>query len=307
MMGKIKKLKENGLDAVKEHIEWKMTLREDENKRKIMREAAAGKDFVSRNILGSWMMLSVDDVGLSWELFKDGIREEKAVQEVDKYVGLGDVVLDIGANIGYYALFESLLVGDGGKVYAVEPVRSNYEMLCANVRCNSRKNIITSKYGFGDKVGKANIHVSDRSNWHSLCCSDGVSKRTEEIDITTVDEYLQRMGNVMPNHIRMDTEGYEVEIVAGMKETLKNKNLKSLFIELHPTIRKKDELDGMLITLRDAGFEIACMMPDIGNGVTPRIVGITIDEYISDPEFALYGAEVTGGIETFFTPKNLHM
>ena len=111
----------------------------------------------------------------------------------------------------------------------------------------------------------------------------------------------------MPNHIRMDTEGYEIEIVAGMKETLKNKNLKSMFIEIHPTIRKKEELDGMLLMLKDAGFEIACMIPDVLHGVTPKVECVTIDEYIADPVDALGGFKVTGGIETFFTSNNIHV
>ena len=52
-----------------------------------------------------------------------------------------DVVLDIGANIGYYALIESQLVGLNGKVYAVEPVQGNFELLKKNVHLNNLENV----------------------------------------------------------------------------------------------------------------------------------------------------------------------
>ena len=76
----------------------------------------------------------------------------------------GDVVLDIGANIGYYVLIESQLVGEKGKVYAVEPVRSNFELLEKNVQLNNLKNVSTFQFAFGEKDAKSEIYVTDKSN-----------------------------------------------------------------------------------------------------------------------------------------------
>ena len=55
----------------------------------------------------------------------------------------------------------------------------------------------------------------------------------------------------------MDIEGYEVEIINGMKNTLKSPHLKKLFIEIHPHNVTIDKMKNFLITLQESGFEIS--------------------------------------------------
>jgi len=144
----------------------------------------------------------------------------------------GDAVLDIGANIGYYVLIESQLVGEKGKVYAVEPVRSNFELLEKNVQLNNLKNVSTFQFAFGEKDAKSEIYVTDKSN---LCAMnrDAVGGKilfTQEVPMLTVDTFFK--DKAPPDFIRMDVEGYEYQVVKGMAKTLKG-NIKIL-IELHP-------------------------------------------------------------------------
>ena len=144
----------------------------------------------------------------------------------------GDVVLDIGANIGYYVLIESQLVGKNGKVYAAEPVRSNFELLKKNVQLNNLKNVSAFQFAFGEKDAKSEIYVTDKSN---LCAmnKDAVGGKilfTQEVPMQTVDTFFK--DKAPPDFIRMDVEGYEYQVIKGMAKTLKS-NVKIL-IELHP-------------------------------------------------------------------------
>jgi FkbM family methyltransferase len=144
----------------------------------------------------------------------------------------GDVVLDIGANIGYYVLIESQLVGEKGKVYAVEPVRSNFELLEKNVQLNNLKNVSEFQFAFGEKDAKSEIYVTDKSN---LCAmnKDAVGGKilfTQEVPMQTVDTFFK--DKAPPDFIRMDVEGYEYQVIKGMAKTLQG-NIKIL-IELHP-------------------------------------------------------------------------
>lgn len=153
----------------------------------------------------------------------------------------GDVVLDIGANIGYYALIESQLVGNNGKVYASEPVLGNLELLKINVRLNNLKNVQTFPFAFGERDMTSKIYVS---NWANLCAIDrdfvGEIIGVQEVPMITVDTFFKDRNP--PNLIRMDVEGYEYEIIKGMPQALK-RNMKIL-VELHPffLLQKLDEI-----------------------------------------------------------------
>lgn len=144
----------------------------------------------------------------------------------------GDVVLDIGANIGYYALAEAKLVGETGKVYAIEPVASNFQLLQKNVNLNKFSNVETFQYAVGDKNEMADIFVSNMSN---LCAVNkdavgGEIVEVQPVSMITIDEFIK--DKKTPKLIRMDVEGYEYEILKGMKDTLKE-DIKIL-MELHP-------------------------------------------------------------------------
>jgi len=97
------------------------------------------------------------EVSCTEHLIGDGVLKE------------GDVALDAGANIGYYVLIESQLVGPNEKVYAVEPVRGNFELLKKNVQLNNVKNVDTFQVAFGEHNEKSKIYVSNFSN---LCSMD---------------------------------------------------------------------------------------------------------------------------------------
>jgi FkbM family methyltransferase len=143
----------------------------------------------------------------------------------------GDVVLDIGANIGYYVLIESQIVGASGKVYAVEPVQENIELLKKNLQLNNIKNVETYQLAFGQCNEESEIYLSSSAN---LCSMDkktvgGANIGTQKVSQVTPDTFLKN--KLSPSLIRMDVEGYEYEIFKGMPQTLKG-DLKIL-VELH--------------------------------------------------------------------------
>ena len=144
----------------------------------------------------------------------------------------GDIVLDIGANIGYYVLIESQLVGKSGKVYAVEPVRSNFELLERNVQLNNLKNVSTFQFAFSDEDAKSGtMYVSDKNNLCTMNRNAAISGKIgkivseEEVPVATVDTFFK--DKTPPNFIRMDVEGSEYEIIKGMAKTLNREHKNS--------------------------------------------------------------------------------
>jgi protein-L-isoaspartate O-methyltransferase len=80
------------------------------------------------------MYLRIRDKGVSRQLALVGVREKFSTETLQGELREGDCVVDIGANIGYYALMEARLVGSYGKVYAIEPVSYNFQLLENNIQ-----------------------------------------------------------------------------------------------------------------------------------------------------------------------------
>lgn len=168
----------------------------------------------------------------------------------------GDVVLDIGANIGYYVLIESQMVGKTGKVYAVEPVTSTFELMQKNIQLNDLTNVSASNFAFGEKNGESEIYVCNESN---LCAMNknavgGKIVRVQKVPLVTVDTFFR--GKSQPKLIRMDVEGYEYQIFKGMAETLKG-NLR-IFMELHygPPFISLEKMDEFFRLLEENHFRV---------------------------------------------------
>jgi FkbM family methyltransferase len=194
------------------------------------------KDGAVVEVNNSKMLLFPKNEGIQRDLFLHKKREFIAT---DYLIGggvlkEGDVVLDIGANIGYYVLIESRLVGANGKVYAVEPVQGNLELLKKNVRLNNLKNVDIFQLAFGECNEESEIYVSNICNQCSMDKNSVGGKiiGIQSVSKETVDTFLKNKPS--PSLIRMDVEGYEYEILNGMPQTLKG-DLKIL-VELHANI-----------------------------------------------------------------------
>src|SRR3989344_7185979 len=163
-----------------------------------------------------------NDEGISRDLFLFKKREHLSVDFLrdQNFIKKGGTALDIGGNIGYYALLESSLVGPEGKVYAVEPVSSNLNILKKNIELNGVKNINVFKIAMGKEKKNVEIYVSNQSNRSSFIVRSGtIYTKKEKVEMTTVDDFVSEH-KIKPDFIRMDVEGYEKEIIQGMRKTL---------------------------------------------------------------------------------------
>lgn len=209
--------------------------------------------FVIRVVNGFQMALAVNEPGIHTNLFLYRKRESLATDYLIEKGLLkeGNTALDIGANIGYYALIESKLVGKTGKVYAVEPVSKNIRLLKKNIALNKLCNVDVYHLAMGDFNGKTKIFIGQLCNLSTLRKNAGIKTvGEEEVDIMTVDSFLT--GKSTPKLIRMDIEGSEYNVIKGMTGTLK-KDV-NLFIEIHGGILSRSELKEFFGILTEHGF-----------------------------------------------------
>jgi FkbM family methyltransferase len=171
---------------------------------------------------------------LSDQIRRDGIYERCETVLTCQIVKPGDTVLDIGANIGYYTLLASKLVGSSGQVYAFEPELQNFEILKWNVDNLGHENTICTNAGISDYTGEANLFLCrDNPGGHHL--HEPVDfEEAQAVQITSVDDFLKGEAERV-DYIKIDAQGAEQSILAGMKNTLeKNRDTLKLLLEFAP-------------------------------------------------------------------------
>jgi FkbM family methyltransferase len=176
------------------------------------------------SVQGSKMYVNTQDKAIVPHLLSEGVWEEYETELFHKYIKPGDVVVDIGANIGYYTLIAAKLTGKDGKVYSFEPEPNNYELLVRNIKVNRYNNVTPVQKALSDKKGELKLHL-DKLNLgsHSFIEIDDPKRKGGEVtvDTITLDEFFKEEGKDRGiDFIKMDAEGAEGLVVEGAKYIL---------------------------------------------------------------------------------------
>ncbi|MCZ8286432.1 MAG: FkbM family methyltransferase [Bacteroidia bacterium] len=139
------------------------------------------------------------------------------------YIAPGDTVLDIGANIGFYAEILSGCVGNQGKVHCFEPDTTNFMHLKA--RCAALANVSINNKAVADSTKTLKIYTSKQLNVDHRTYKPDEYDQEIDIDAVAIDDYL---AGASVNFIKMDIQGFEMSAVKGMVKTLNSPNLKML-------------------------------------------------------------------------------
>ena len=117
-------------------------------------------------ILGHKMYLDPND---SLNLSIDGVFGEFDTSLVESKINQNDIVVDLGANIGYYTLLSARKIGKNGKVFSFEPEPRNFELLKKNIQINNYDNVILEQKDVSDKSTKEQLfYLIKWVNIHSM-------------------------------------------------------------------------------------------------------------------------------------------
>ena len=149
----------------------------------------------------------------------------------------GDVFVDAGANVGYYSLIASQIVGEKGTVYAFEPSPCAYNSLEQTIRVNGIDNIVLSNYGLSDREETMNLLLRD-SGLHSPSFHYNKNYTTFSLGksvLTTLDKFARQNGIGIIDLVKIDVEGSELKVIKGMAELLGEHRIKRIMIEYNGT------------------------------------------------------------------------
>lgn len=148
-------------------------------------------------------------------------------------------VVDIGANIGYFTLLFSTLVGENGRVYAFEPEPRNYDLLVKNMEFNGFKNVIPLQKAVSNETGKVELFVdlleSGGHSIHQAAVQWGNESLTKPIpvDAASLDDVFKNEKRPI-DIIKMDIQGAEPMALLGMKKTAENSKDMKMITEFWP-------------------------------------------------------------------------
>ena len=156
-------------------------------------------------------------------------HETETQVAMKQYVRPGMIVVDVGANIGYHSIFLATLVGQNGRVYAIEPGRDNFAYLKKNVQFSTMENIKVFPCAAGVERRQREFHLHRRSTLHSFHASIG-SYETVEVQEVLLDEVV----NEPVDFVKIDVEGAEIEVLTGMNQMLRSNQEIQLLVEWNP-------------------------------------------------------------------------
>jgi FkbM family methyltransferase len=174
------------------------------------------------DVQGSKMYVDSRDIGVAPYLMQWGFYEKYETELFKKSIRKGMVVVDVGANVGYYTLMASRLVGEEGRVFAFEPEPQNYDLLCKNIKANGCRNVVAERNAVWRKSGEETLFL-DKSNLggHSLVKANVMDKDGSVcVKATSLDEYFGTL-DCPVDFIKMDVQGSEMGVFEGMEGIMK--------------------------------------------------------------------------------------
>lgn len=159
------------------------------------------------------------DVHVSAAIAAEGIWEPQETQLLLDTLRPGDVFVDVGANIGYFSLLASRLVGPTGAVLAFEPEAANYALLEANILMNGCDNIRSFEAALGEENASGTIYLNELNRGDHSIYPTEPGRSGQDISIVNGSRLIAQT-HPRVHCIKIDTQGAECDVVRGLRELI---------------------------------------------------------------------------------------
>jgi FkbM family methyltransferase len=170
-------------------------------------------------------------------------KEPFTIEWIHSRIGAGEVLYDIGANVGAYSLVAAKKPEGGARVFSFEPSYASIASLCGNIILND----------LGGQVTPMPVALSDRSAMNvfslrdlepgaarhalgSADTEDGPALYQQPVMTFRLDDLVEWFGLPRPNHIKLDVDGGELAVLEGASRTLSSPTLHSMLIEVSTSL-----------------------------------------------------------------------
>lgn len=239
-------------------------------------------------ILGKYEFQTIEnDEGISTELQIYESHEPLTTHLMINELKQDMICVDLGSNIGYYAVIESNLIGETGKIFAIEPSPVNFPVLKSNLENQKMNNFLAFNIAIGDKNEEMEFIISSKSNWSKIRMNNekiNPEDKIIKIPVKTLDSFVNENNITKIDILRMDVEGFEYNILLGANKILEKFKPK-IFVEIHKMYLGKEKTCEIFNELKNKGYEIEYYIPRIYDtpiiGKLKDIKKITIDQVLN--------------------------
>lgn len=202
-----------------------------------------------------------------------GTYEPELQAALVEFLKPGQVIYDVGANIGYVTMMLAHHTGPAGKVFAFEALPANVERIEKNIALNGlEKTVSVVSAAVMDRAGDVTFYVHESVGMGKAAGSAGRREEQYKAEITvaglSLDEFVYQRGGPAPDVVKMDIEGGEVLALPGMKRILAE-NHPLMLLELHGPESEKAAWDA----LTAAGYTLCAMAEGYPVIETPEKLG----------------------------------
>jgi FkbM family methyltransferase len=156
---------------------------------------------------------------------------ERAV--LSRLVQPGMTVVDVGANLGLYSLLFAALVGPTGRVISFEPDPDLFSLLRDNCAANGADHVEPRHLALGNTAARMVLNRMTLNSGDNHLGSNGGAafRKPVEVEVAALDVLMPRL---RPHFIKVDVQGWELNVLRGMERTIRESETASIYIEFWP-------------------------------------------------------------------------
>jgi FkbM family methyltransferase len=216
-----------------------------------------GRQRIAPTYAGGRMLVDLTDF-IGTRIYHFGVWEPHLSALISARLKSGDVFCDVGANIGYYTVLAAPIVGDSGKVVAIEPSPATFEALCQNVKLNNADNVRVVSAAVSDRPGTLTLFHSPYTNrGATTTVARGGFIREVDVPALPLADILLPDEKQRLRLIKIDVEGAEGPIMQNLLETIRDyPETMEIICEMSvsETIADAPDIDMLVERFAAAGF-----------------------------------------------------
>lgn len=215
---------------------------------------------VVRSVFGARFAVDTRDL-IQRYLYLFGVWEPHMTRWLRSRLKPGDTFIDVGANIGYFSVLASRLVGDEGRVVAIEASPAFHHRLLQHVRLNQCRNVRAVNGAVSDRRRTLTFLLASSANMgaNSIVPYDGPTESSFEMEAQPLPELLEADEIARARVIKIDVEGAEGPVVRGMAAMLDRLRPDAeITVEVTPKRMAQlgDSAEELLRTMSDHGYHV---------------------------------------------------
>jgi len=184
----------------------------------------------------------------------------------------GAVLLDVGANVGYYTALGMRALGPAGKVIALEPDPESFSFLQQTVQANSGAPVLCINKAAGRESGTGTLFTSTENRGDNRMYSNQLADSSCAVEIVSIDELLAELGVRQVDIVKIDVQGFEHYVLAGMRHTFAASRDVAMMMEFWPSgiSAARSDPGAVLEMLEAQAFRLFEILP---SGAVQRLNG----------------------------------